>query len=107
MYLMFTVACLCGVVLIGGLARLACRHRAHWWITSDDAILCVVSPVVILLLTGGGVSLGYRLMHGGLAAVPAGGWVGSAVILAASAVLWLLGARWIRGRGFTGAPGMP
>ena len=103
---MITVASLCGVALIGGLTGLACRHRADWWITSDDAILCLVSPAVILLLTFGGVSLGYRLMHGGLAAVPAAGWIGSAVILAASAALWLLGARWIRRRGFTATPGM-
>jgi hypothetical protein len=96
MFLVITVASLCGVVLIGGLMRLACRHRAGWWFTSDDAILCLVSPVIILLLTFGGVSIGYRMTHGGFRAVPVEGWIGAVVILAISAGIWALLARWIR-----------
>ena len=107
MFVMITVASLCAVVLIGGLTGLVCRHRAHWWIASDDAILCLVSPVVILLLTFGGVSIGYRLTHGGFAAVSAEGWIGSAVILGASAAVWMLASRGIRKGGFTAGPGMP
>lgn len=107
MFLMIMAASLCGVVLIGGLTKLACRHRPDLWFTSDDAILCLVSPLVVMLLTFSGVSLGYRMTHGGLSAVSVEGWLGSAVILAASAGLWVLAARAIRGDGFTAGQRMP
>jgi len=103
MYLLIAVASLCGVGLIGSLVALACRHRGDLWITSDTAILCVVSPVMILLLTFGGVSIGYRMTHGGVFAIPAAGWIASAILIAASASLWVLLARLIR----RGRPGTP
>lgn len=96
MYLMLSVAALCAVLLIGGLVREACRHRQDLWITSDDAILCVVSPAVILLGTFGAVSLGWRIAHGGFAAVSAAGWLGAAAIAAVSAVIWRVLAARIR-----------
>jgi hypothetical protein len=89
MYLMISVAALCAVLLIAGLVREACRHRPDLWITSDDAILCVVSPTVILLGTFGAVALGFRITHGGLAAVPVAAWVGAAAIVAASVAVWV------------------
>lgn len=89
MYLMISVAALCAVLLIGGLVHEACRHRPDLWITSDDAILCVVSPAVILLGTFGAVALGYRFTHGGLAAVSVAAWIGSAAIAAVSFALWV------------------
>jgi hypothetical protein len=96
MFLISAVASTCAVALIAGLVRLACQHGSNSWITSDDAILCFVSPLLILLLTFGGVAFGYRLTHGGLAAVPAAGWIGSAVIVAISVLLWTVLARRIR-----------
>ena len=99
MFLMSAVASICAVVLIAGLVRLACQYGSDSWITSDDAILCFVSPLLILLLAFGGVALGYRLTHGGLAAVPAEGWIGSTVIVAISFVIWAVLARRIRGAG--------
>ena len=94
MFIMITVASLSAVLLIGGLVRLACRHRGDLWIVSDDAILCVVSPVVILLGTFGAVSIGWRVTHGGFAAVSLGAWIGAAAIVAAAAVIWrVLAAR--------------
>lgn len=94
MYMMVTVASLCAVVLLAKLLALACRHRPDLWITSEDAILCVASPVAILLLTFGGVSLGFRFIKGGLGAVPAWGWIGSGIIIAVSVVIGrLLAAR--------------
>ena len=87
MYMMSAVAALCAVALIAGLVRQACRHRSDLWITSDDAILCVVSPLLILLGTCGAVAVGYRLTHGGLAAVSAGAWIGSAMIAVAAAYI--------------------
>lgn len=96
MFLIVAVACLCAVVLIAGLVRIACRNGSEAWITSDDGILCAVSPLLIMLLTFGGVALGYRVTHGGLAAVPIEGWIGSAAIIAISFVLWAALARRIR-----------
>lgn len=99
MYLMISVAALCAVLLIGGLVREACRHRPDLWITSDDVILCLISPVVILLGTFGAVSLGWRMTHGGFAAVSTAGWLGSAAIAAVSAIIWrVLAARLRAGR---------
>lgn len=80
MFIMTTVATLCGVVLALNLLALACRHRQDLWITSEDVILCIVSPAMILLLTFGGVALGYRLTNGGLGAVSIGAWLGSVAI---------------------------
>ena len=97
MFLIAAVACICAVVLIAGLVKLACRSGSDAWITSEDGILCFVSPVLILLLTFGGVALGYRFTHGGLAAVPVEGWIGSAAIIAISFPVWAVLARRIRG----------
>jgi hypothetical protein len=99
MYLVISVAALCAVLLIAGLVREACRHRPDLWITSDDAILCVVSPVLILLGTFGAVALGYRITHGGLAAVSVAGWTGSAAIAAASVAIWTFVVARVRRRG--------
>lgn len=94
MYLMLSVASLCAVLLIGGLVGLACRHRRDLWFTSDDVILCVVSPVIIVLGAFGAVSLGWRITHGGFAAVSIGGWIGAAAIAALTVVIWrVLAAR--------------
>ena len=94
MFIMITVASLSAVLLIGGLVRLACRHRGDLWIVSDDAILCVVSPAVILFGTFGAVSIGWRITHGGFAAVSLGAWIGAAAIVAVAFGIWrLLGAR--------------
>jgi hypothetical protein len=99
MYLMLSVASLCAVVLIGGLVGLACRHRRDLWFTSDDVILCVVSPVIIVLGTLGAVSLGWRITHGGFAAVSTGAWIGAALIAAGAAVIWHFVAARIRESG--------
>ncbi len=97
MFIAAAVALLCAVLLVGGLVRVACRYRSDLWITSDDAILCVVSPVMILLGTAGAAALGYRLTHGGLAAVPVGGWIGSAAIATGSVFLYVFVAARLRG----------
>lgn len=99
MYLMISVASLCAVLLIAGLVREACRHRPDLWITSDDTILCVVSPAVILLGTFGAVSLGWRITQGGFAAVSSGAWIGAGLIAAAAAVIWHFAAARIRASG--------
>ena len=96
MFIMIAVASLSAMLLIGGLVRLACRHRGDLWIVSDDAILCVVSPVVILLGTFGAVSIGWRITHGGFAAVSLGGWIGAAAIAAVAFGIWRLLAARIR-----------
>ncbi len=99
MFIMLTVASLCGVVLIANLLRLACRNpeTESLWIVSDDAILCFISPVVIALATFGFISLGWRLTHGGFSAVSIEGWGGSALIIAIFVGLWFLLAPRIRG----------
>lgn len=99
MFIMMSVAALCAVLLIGGLVRLACRHRSHLWIVSDDAILCVVSPAVILLGALGAVSLGWRITHGGFANVSVAGWLGSMAIAALTVVIWRVLAARIRAGG--------
>lgn len=99
MYLMISVASLCAVLLIGGLVGVACRHRRDLWITSDDVILCVVSPAIILLGAFGAVSLGWRIAHGGFAAVSVAGWLGSAAIVAVSVIIWRVLAARIRTSG--------
>jgi len=96
MFIMFSVASLCAVVLIAGLLRLACRHRKDLWIVSDDAILCLAAPVIILLSTFGASSVGWRITHGGFAAVSAAGWAGSLVIAALGVGVWMLLAPRIR-----------
>jgi hypothetical protein len=88
MFIVISVTALCAALLIGGLVRMACQHRRDLWIVSDDAILCVVSPTVILLGALGAVSLGWRVTHGGFAAVSVNGWIGSAVVAAVSYVIW-------------------
>lgn len=99
MFIMLTVASLCAVVLIANLLRLACRNREleSSWIVSDDAILCFISPVMIALATFGFISLGWRITHGGVAAVSIEGWGGSALIIAIFVGLWLMLAPRIRG----------
>jgi hypothetical protein len=103
MFVMITVASLSAVLLIGGLVRLACRHRSDLWIVSDDAILCVVSPAVILFGTFGAVSIGWRITHGGFAAVSLGAWIGAAAIAALTVVTWRVLAARIRAGGREGA----
>lgn len=103
MYIAITVASLCAVVLIAKLLALACRQRPDLWIASENAILCFASPVAILLLTFGGVSVGYRITHGGFGAVPFWGWIVSGTIVAASVVTWRVLAARIR----AGAPRPP
>jgi len=95
-FLVIAVASLCAVGMFTTLVALACRHRRDLWITSDFAILCVVSPVLILLVTFGAVAIGYRLTHGGLSAIPAEGWIGALIVLAISAGIWRALARHIR-----------
>lgn len=107
MFIMTAVASVCIVLLIGGLMHEACRHRRDLWITGDDAILCVVSPIVILLGTFGASALGYRLTHGGLAAVSLGGWIGSAVIVAIAVVIWIRAAAYIRESGRARSASLP
>ena len=99
MFLIAAVACICAVVLIAGLVKLACRSGSDAWIASEDGVLCFVSPVLILLLTFGGVALAYRLTHGGLAAVPVAGWIGSVAIIAVSFPIWAVLARRLRAAG--------
>lgn len=103
MFIAIAVALLCAVLLIVALLREACRHRPGLWITTDDAILCVVSPFVILLGTFGAAALGYRLVHGGLAAVSVTAWIGSAAIAATAIAIWVAGAARIRKSGRAGA----
>jgi hypothetical protein len=96
MFIMITVTVLCAVLLIAFLLRVACRYRADLWFTSDDVILCFVAPTVILLLTFGALSVGWRITHGGIGAVPVGGWIGSVVIVAAAYGIWTVLARRLR-----------
>lgn len=98
MFMMFTVAALCIVVLSACLLGLVCRHRPEMWIASDDVILCLEFPVLIVIATFGGIALGWRITHGGLAEVSAEAWVGSALIAAASFVAWFVIAPRIRGK---------
>ncbi|MDA1118155.1 MAG: hypothetical protein O2979_09130 [Proteobacteria bacterium] len=99
MYILISVASICAVVLIACLLALVCRHHKTLWIASDDAILCFVSPAVIMLATFGFISVGWRVTHGGFAAVPSGGWIGSAVIVAAAVATWFLLSARIREAG--------
>lgn len=88
MFIMATVASLCGVVLILGLVAQACRHRKDLWIASDNAILCAVSPGVIMLSTFAVVALVWRITHGGFGMVPRWGWIGSGIIVSISILIW-------------------
>jgi len=99
MFIMLTVASLCAVALIAGLLGLACRNREmeSLWIVSDDAILCVVSPVMIALATFGFIALSWRITHGGFSAVSIAGWGGSALLVSISVGIWFLLAPRIRG----------
>lgn len=99
MFIMLSIASLCAVVLGACLLALVCRHRETMWIASDDAIMCFATPAMILVSTFGFISLGYRLTHGGLAAVSIDAWIGSAVIVAISVAIWLLLAPRIRASG--------
>ena len=96
MLLIIAVASLCGVALIATLVKLACARRPDLWFTSDTAILCLVSPAMIILLTFGGVAIGYRLAFGGLAAVPTEGWIGSAILIVVSIVVHRVVSRRLR-----------
>jgi hypothetical protein len=99
MFIMISVAAMCAVLLIGGLVRIACQQHSPLWIVSDDGILCIVSPVVILLGALGAVSLGWRITHGGFANVSVAGWLGSAAIAAVTVVIWRVLAARIRAGG--------
>lgn len=97
MFMMITVASLCAVLLAGCLLGLVCRHQPEKWIASDDVILCLAFPLLIVVATGGGVALGWRITHGGLAEVSAEGWIGSAIIAAIFVAVWFVMAPRIRG----------
>lgn len=99
MFIMFSVGLLCAVFLIAGLFGLACRNRDidSMWIVSDDTMLCLIAPTIILLTALGIISLGQRLTQGGLAEVSIEAWIGTAVIVAASVGIWRLLAPRIRG----------
>jgi len=101
MLLMISVFSLCMVALIATLVKLSCAHRPDLWFTSDNAILCVISPAMIMLLTFGGTAIGYRLAHGGLAAIPTLGWVGAGVIIVVAVATQQIVGKAIRR---TGAP---
>jgi len=90
MFIVFSVAALCLVILIVALLGVACRSPEckSLWIVSDDAILCFVSPVIIAIFCFACLSLGWRLTHGGFGAVSLEGWIGTAVVIAVSAALW-------------------
>jgi len=96
MFIMFTVATLCAVVLIALLLRVACRHRPDLWFTTDDVILCFIAPTVILLGAFGALSVGWRITHGGFGAVSVGAWTGSAVIAGLAYGIWTVLARRLR-----------
>ena len=96
MYIMFTVASLCAVIVGGILLGLIARHHPEQWIIADDTMLCLVSPVMIVLATFGGISLGWRLTHGGLAAISAEAWTGAVIIIAVAAGIGVVLARRIR-----------
>lgn len=97
MFMMLTVASLSAVLLAGGLLGLVCRHKPEMWVASDDAVLCVIFPALIVVATGGGIALGWRITHGGLAEVSAVGWIGSAIIAATCVAVWFVMAPRIRG----------
>ncbi len=111
MFIMFSVGLLCVVTLIAGLFSLACRNRDidSMWIVSDDTMLCLVAPAIILLTALGIISLGQRLTQGGLAEVSTEAWIGTVVIVAASVGIWRLLAPRIRGyrRNPASAPSEP
>jgi len=90
MFIMLLVSSLCVLVLMATLLGAACRNPdcESIWIVSDDAILCVVAPVMIMFFGFACVALGWRLTHGGFDAVSMEGWIGSAVIIAVSVWLW-------------------
>lgn len=101
MFIMLTVLSICAVALIAGLVAVMCRRpqTASLWIVSDDAILCVVAPVMIILIAFGIISLSWRITHGGFAAVSAQAWIGSGAIVAISAGIWFPLAKKIRAYG--------
>lgn len=98
MYIMFTVASLCAVIVGGILLGLLARHHPDEWIIADDTMLCLVSPVMIVLSTFGGISLGWRITNGGFAAIAPEAWIGSVIIIAlAIGVYFYLAPRIRRG----------
>jgi len=100
MFIMFSVAALCAVLLAALLLREACRHRKDLWFTSDNVILCFIAPAVILLGTFGALSVGYRITHGGFGAVSVGGWIGAVLVVAVAVGIWkVLAARLRAGSG--------
>jgi hypothetical protein len=88
MFIMFTVATLCAVVLIALLLRVACRYRPDLWFTTDNVILCFIAPTVILLGAFGALSVGWRITHGGFGAVSIGGWIGATAIAGMAYGIW-------------------
>lgn len=100
MFIMLTIGALCAFVLIASLVALMCRHpkTASHWIVSDDAILCFVAPVMIVIVAFAGISAGWRITHGGFGAITVEAWVGSAVIVAAAVGIRILLGRTIRAK---------
>jgi len=98
MFIMLTVAALCAIVLIASLVALLCRHpkTASHWLVSDDAILCFVAPLMIMIVAFAGISAGWRITHGGFGAITVEAWIGAAVIVAAAVGIWILLSRKIR-----------
>ena len=98
MFVMMTVAALCAIVLIASLVALMCRHpktEAHR-LVSDDAILCFVSPLLVIIVAAAGISAGWRITHGGFGAVAVEAWIGVVVIVAAAVGIWVTLSRKIR-----------
>jgi len=98
MFIMLTTAALCVILLIASLVGLMCRtpKTASHWIVSDDAIMCFVAPLMIFIVAFAGISFGWRLTHGGIGAVSTEAWLGSAVVIAAAAGIWVTLSRKIR-----------
>ena len=98
MFVMLTIGALCAILLIASLVALMCRHpkTASHWIVSDDAILCFVAPVMIIIVAFAGISAGWRITHGGVDAVSVEAWIGAVVIIAAAVGIWVVFSRKIR-----------
>ena len=98
MFIMLTVAAICAITLIASLVALMCRHpgTASHWLVADDTIMCFVAPLMIFIVAFAGISLGWRLTHGGIGAVSIEAWIGAAAIVAASVGIWTVLSRKIR-----------
>lgn len=101
MFVILTIGALCTILLIASLVALMCRHpkTASHWLVSDDAILCFVAPLMIMIVAFAGISAGWRITHGGFGAVSVEAWIGSVVVIAAAVGIWVLLSRKIRAPG--------